>query len=366
MGERGEAGAVATAIQPARGYVVLLVDGLGSVGLQEHAASAQYLSSLAAVELTAGCPSTTVTSLTSLATGLPPGEHGLPGYTTWEPRLGEAVHWLRWHPVGAGEDLREVLPPEVVQPHPTAWEIAEAAGIATTVVNAPGFESTGLTRAAFRGGRYAGILADGDTIDVVATAADRGHRSLVYTYLPQLDLMGHVRGPGSAAWIAQLSLVDRFAALLAESLPSGVTLLITGDHGMVELDPGQVIDADGGTPVWADGSALRDGVVVIAGEPRMHHVHTASGALADVEQTWRSLLGDRAWVVSGDEAVDLGLFGPVVSPPSRGRIGDLVVFSRDRSAVVQSRRESRSSAMPGHHGSLTAPELLVPLLLDAR
>jgi hypothetical protein len=337
--------------------VVLLVDGLGSVDLAAHADAAPYLTSLPATELTAGFPSTTVTSLTSLATGLPAGEHGLPGYTTWEADRRQAVAWLGWHPVGSGDDLREELPPEQVQPHPTVWERAEAAGVATAVVNARRFEGTGLTRAAFRGGRYVGVLSDGDAAASVAAAADRGHRSLVYAYLPQLDLMGHVRGPGSDPWLAELSLVDGYAALLAERLPAGTTLLVTGDHGMVELDRNEVVDADGET----EGPVLREGVVAVAGEPRMRHVHAQPGAAGDVLAAWRSVVGARAWVGSGDEAVQRGLFGPVVTSAARARIGDVVAIARGGAAIVQSRRESRMSAMPGHHGSLTDRDVLVPL-----
>lgn len=357
-------------LTPTRAFVVLLVDGLGLVDIGRHADAAPYLSSLTSRELTAGCPSTTVTSLTSLGTGLPPGRHGLPGYTTWDPAVDAVVHWLRWHPADTGRDLREELPPEEVQPHPTIWELAEAAGVATTVVNSRWFEGSGLTRAAFRGGRYSGVMAEGDALAAITAAADRGHRSLVYGYLPQLDLMGHVHGPGTEPWRAQLAMVDRFVELLAARLPPQTTLLVTGDHGMMTLDPETVVDADGGDGRdgrdgrWQDGSRLRDGVTAIAGEARMRHVHAVAGAHGDVLATWRGLLGDRAWVVPGEVAIDAGLFGPEVDRPARSRIGDVVAFCRDRAAVVQSRRESRSSAMPGHHGSLTAGELLVPLLVD--
>ena len=161
-------------IEPGPRFVVLLVDGLGLVDLRGHADAAPYLASLPARELTAGFPSTTVTSLTSLATGLPAGQHGLPGYTTWEADRGQVVGWLGWRPTGSNEDLRELLPPEEVQPHPTAWERAEAAGVATAVVNSRQFEGSGLTRAAFRGGRYAAVMSDGDSVAAVVTAADRG------------------------------------------------------------------------------------------------------------------------------------------------------------------------------------------------
>jgi hypothetical protein len=151
-------------------------------------------------------------------------------------------------------------------------------------------------------------------------------------------------------------LVDRQVELLAARLPAGTTLLVTADHGMAHMPADETVDAD------AEGSPLRTGVVALAGEPRMRHVHTRPGAAGDVLATWQETLGERAWVLSGDDAVAAGLFGPVVTPVARQRIGDVLAIARDGLGVVQRRRESRLSSMPGHHGSLTDIELLVPLL----
>jgi hypothetical protein len=343
-------------LDAAQRVVVLLVDGLGLVSLREHAAAAPYLSAMRCRELTAGFPSTTVTSMASLGTGLPPGEHGMTGYTTYIEELDQAVNWLAWQPVGRSDDLRDRLVPEVVQSQPTMWQLAADAGVSTTVASARHFEGSGLTRAVFRGGSYAGVVTGGDSVATAAVAADRGHRSLVYCYISELDLIGHVRGPGTDAWVGQLALVDRQVELLASRLPAGTTLLVTADHGMALMPAAETEDAD------AEGSPLRSGVAGLAGEPRMRHVHARPGAAADVLATWREVLGDRAWVVSRDDAVEAGLFGPVVTPVARRRIGDVLAMSRGGLGVVQRRRESRLSSMPGHHGSLTDIELLVPLL----
>lgn len=343
-------------LAPAQRVVVMLVDGMGLVGLREHADAAPYLSSLACTELTAGFPSTTVTSLASLSTGVPAGQHAMTGYSTYVEEVDGAVNWLTWRPVGKKDDLRDRLVPEVVQPEPTVWQRAADAGVSVAIVSSKDFAGTGLTRAVFRGGGYCGVTTGGDAVAIAADASDRGHRSLVYAYVSELDLVGHVRGPGTDAWVAQLALVDRHVELLAERLPAGTTLLITADHGMAAMVQEETVDAD------AEGSPLRDGVLVLAGEPRMRHVHARPGAAADVLATWRSMLGDHAWVITGDEAVRAGLFGPIVTPLARQRIGDVLAIARDGLGVVQRRRESLSSSLPGHHGALTDVELLVPLL----
>jgi hypothetical protein len=336
--------------------VVLLVDGMGLLSLRDHAAAAPYLSSMDCTELTVGFPTTTSTSLASLSTGVPAGEHGFTGYTSYDDAVGDVVNWLAWQPVGRRDDLRDRLVPEVVQPLPTAWEQAADAGVSVTVASSRAFAGTGLTRAVFRGGRFDGVTTGGDAIAIAADAADHGFRSLVYAYIAELDFVGHVRGAGTDAWAAQLGLVDRQIEMLAERLPNGTTLLVTADHGMADMPAEATVDAD------ADGSPLRAGVVALAGEPRMRHVHCEPGARDDVLATWTELLGDQAWVITGDDAVASGLFGPVVTPSARRKIGDVLMMSRGDLGVVQRKRESRLSSMPGHHGSLTDRELLVPLL----
>jgi hypothetical protein len=336
--------------------VVVLIDGMGLVGLRNRADAAPFLSSMTCRELTAGFPSTTVTSLASLSTGLPAGEHGMTGYSSYVAEVGEPVNWLSWRQVSGKDDLREVLEPEEVQSRTTVWQQAADAGVAVTIASSRDFEGTGLTRAVFRGGGFRGVTTGGDMVALAADAADRGHRSLVYSYASELDFVGHVRGPASDSWTAQLSLMDRRIELMAQRLPAGTTLFVTADHGMTDVPAEQTVDAD------EDGSPLREGVIAIAGEPRMRHVHARAGAEADVLATWRSVLGDRAWVLDADTAITTGLFGATVTPAARNRIGDVVAISKGGLGIVQRRRESRLSALPGHHGALTDDELLVPLL----
>lgn len=338
---------------------VFLVDGLGWVQLQRHADAAPFLATLAGRPIPAGFPATTVASLSSLGTGLASGEHGLTGYTSYVDDVDAVVNWLAWKSVGAGEDLRDRLVPEVLQPRPTVWERASAAGIATTLCTFDNFAGSGLTRAALRGGRWGGTLAEGDAVARAIEASNHGFRSLVYVYVSALDLVGHMRGPDTEAWREQLAVVDRLAERLAAGLPPETTLVVTADHGMVHVPEDAKLDADA-LPQF------RDGVAALAGEPRARYVHCVAGAATDVLQRWRELLGEQWWVGSRDDAIGVGLFGPSINGAAARRIGDVVAVSLGSAGVVERRRLPRLAAMPGQHGSVTDEELLVPLLVSRR
>jgi hypothetical protein len=77
------------------------------------------------------------------------------------------------------------------------------------------------------------------------------------------------------------------------------------------------------------------------------------------------VLGDAAWVVERDEAVAQGWFGPV-PPVHAGRIGDVVAACRGTYAVLASHDEPEIvSRLVAHHGSFTAVEMTIPLLVAA-
>lgn len=341
-----------------RKVCLLLIDGLGWEQLRAHADVAPFLSSLVpgSVPITAGFPSTTATSITAIGTGLPPGEHGMVGYSFTTPDH-ELINALSWT-TRRGEawvDLREEFPPEQAQPAPTLFDRAVTAGVTVRLVTQHQFQGSGLTRAALRGGEFTGVLALGDLASGAVQSMRAGERVFCYAYHADLDLLGHFYGPGSDPWRMQLGHVDRLAATIAEALPSDAMLVVTADHGMVWVDEEDRVDFDT-DPV------LRAGVRLLGGEARARHVYTEPGAAEDVLAAWRDMLGARAWILSRDEAVAAGWFGPKVADHVRNRIGDLVVAGKNSSVIVRSEAEPRPTIFRGHHGSLTAEEQLVPVL----
>jgi hypothetical protein len=346
-------------VEPLRRACLLVVDGLGWELLLANRRAAPTVAAAAerGRPVTTGFPATTVSSLASIGTGLSPGRHGLVGYTIALPGMERAFNCLRWSPYGLGgsRDLRDRVVPERIQPEPTAFEAAEADGIEVTLVGAGEYAASGFTRAALRGGGYWRTHSLGDQAAGAVAGLGRGRRSLVYLYHPDLDRTGHVRGATSDAWRMELAHVDRLVGHIAERLPGDAALFVTGDHGMVDLRPTQLVDL-------ADRPELADGVRLLSGEARARHVHTRKGAAADVLAAWRGLLGHEMWVLPGEEAVAAGWFGPEVTDDARSRIGDVVAAASGPIGVVQREVDPTAPLLTGHHGSFTPAEQLVPFL----
>ncbi|AKK27984.1 alkaline phosphatase family protein [Mycobacterium sp. EPa45] len=339
--------------RPVAGGCVLLIDGLGAELLDTYADDAPVLAGLRGRTLHVGFPSTTAAGLAAVGTGLASGGHGLVGLSFRLPEVG-IINALRWRPHPWGDDARELAIPEEIQPLSTTFERATSAGMAVSVVSGAEFTGSGLTRAVLRGGRYVGVIGLGDLAAEVRTTIAGG--GFCYGYHGDLDLMGHLYGPGSPAWRLELRQVDRLVESVVESLPAGGLLAVVADHGMVAVDGSATVDLDAATDLLED-------VVAIGGEARARHVYVRDGAAADVLATWRETLADHAWVVSRDEAIAAGWFGDGVDDRVRPRIGDLVAATRDRAALVRRTAEPMESSLIGQHGSLTSAEQQVPLLL---
>ncbi|MFC7583175.1 alkaline phosphatase family protein [Nonomuraea antimicrobica] len=285
----------ALALEPADRVCLFLVDGLGAELLSAHPETAPFLSALQSRTITAGFPATTVTSLCSLGTGLTPGEHGMVGLMLAVPGTGHLFNCLRWTLPGG-----RTIDPDEWQPAPTVYERAAGAGVESVYVAPAEFEGTGLTRAVYRGVRY----VPADTVDErVARVHEalRERRAHVTVYYGDLDAAGHMTGWGSEEWLRQLAVVDDMARRLAEGLPPGAALYVTADHGMINAT--EKIDAE-------TVPELTEGVALLGGEARARHVYTRPGAGKQVLEAWRETLGGKAWVVSRQEAVESGWFGP--------------------------------------------------------
>lgn len=334
-------------LAPTERVCVVLIDGLGFENLTERGGHAPFMRSLLADggELTCGFPSTTAVSMGIFGTGTGPGRTGLLGYTVRNPHTGAIANMVSW---------TELPAPEDVQREETLFEAMTAAGVAVTTVGPARFAQSGMTRAALRGGKYWNAESLADRVD--AAAYELISPGMVYLYWGDVDKIGHHEGPSSWQWGDALEAADREIARLARSLPPGTRLIITADHGMVDVDFSRRWDV-------ASVTGLSEGVKVVAGEPRAVHVYSrkASGAEA-VAARWRDVLGDGALVATRAEVIDAGWLGPVADHVAP-YIGDVVVAVAGAGTIVDSRTQSAASlGLRGVHGSLTPREMRIPYL----
>ena len=323
----------------ARSSVVILVDGLGAELLQGRKAYAPNLrQGLPDTVIARTClPSTTAAALTSFSTGALPARTNMVGYSV--VRRGTVMNLLNFAEGVDGADW---------QPVPTYYERLRSADLPVALITTPRFAGTGLTRAAFRGTDFYGYTGLSERLAQALRLATVSP-SLTLVYWSAVDHAGHRYGPNSSQWLDELEHLDREVGLFLQRVPADTRVVLTADHGMVEV-----------ARRWdlADTPALARGVVQIAGEGRAVHVHAELGEAESVRRRWASFLGDQADVLAPPQ-YQLALGGG----PGNQLVGDALVFLRGRDVVVDSRVQSASAvAQRGVHGSLTSAELDVPIM----
>jgi hypothetical protein len=340
-------------VQPARTVVVLLVDGLGETLLAERGGHAPFLRSLrsgpASTVLGSGFPSTTATSMGMLGTGLLPGAHGLVGLDVLDPDRDRLFNELLWDPE---------VDPRRWQPSQTVFEKVAATGKEVIRIGPGFFDGSGLTEAVQRGGKFVAAQSLEDRVNAALDAVRAAKSGLVYVYWGDLDKSGHEYGCGSWRWIEELERIDSFVHRLADGLPADTLLMITADHGMVDVPFENRIDL-------AVEPELSTGIRHLGGEPRSVQLYCEPGATADVAAAWRERLGAQMTVMTRAEVVSGGWFGPVAEHVLP-RIGDVVTSAVGAMAVVDSRQtRPQILRLIGLHGARTREETLIPLLVHA-
>lgn len=341
------------ALAPARRTCLLLVDGLGAHGLARYGDQFPIFAQLNNHgELASHFPTTTVTNLTSLGTGVEPGVHGMLGYTVKVPGSGtpgRLLNALKWD---------EKVDPLIWQRTPTLFERARDAGLNVSTVGDKRYADTGFTQASLRGATY---LAANHIPEMVSAAksALAEPNSFVYVYTNILDHAGHNFGEGSEQWLIALKTVADLVTRLVNELPRNARFYLTADHGMVNA--GEKI-------ILGESNPLMNNVTLVGGEPRMRHIYLESGSENEAVATWREYLGDRAMVYTKRDAIAAGLFGgnvsdvSDVSDASVDRIGDLLAIAHYDYVLIDPARSVQESSIIGQHGGLTPEERDIPLL----
>ena len=323
------------------GQVVLLVlDGLGWEQLQARRHLAPTLASLVGGPITSVAPSTTATALTSIATGMTPGEHGVVGYRVAVDH--QVLNILRW--TTADGDARKRIDPKGFQPHPAFCSQRPC------IVTKAEFVTSGFSGAHLDAVRFNGYRVP-STMVVELRRALRAGEPFVYAYYDGIDKVAHEYGLAEH-YDAELVAVDRLVADVLSELPRDAALVITADHGQVDV-------GDRLVELHSDVAGL---VSFQSGEGRFRWLHARPGRADALAEACEAHHADTAWVRTREQTIDEGWWGPEVSDAAHQRLGDVALVAREPVSYTDS-ADTGPFHLIGRHGSLTAAEMYVPLLV---
>lgn len=334
-------------------FVLIVVDGLGWHALHDRGGHAPNLSRLAresANPIQTVVPSTTGAALTSIVTGVLPGEHGLVGYRIRHPRLGLVTTLSQWQHIQVADEWQTATP---------VFARARQAGIPSYAIGRSAQEGSGLSRAILGGASYVARDRMEQRFQVAGELVRRG--GFVYLYVDELDRVGHRDGWRGESWTNALERLDRQLGEFLRGIPQGVGVALTADHGMLDCDARKHLLLDGD----ADVAPLMREFELVGGEPRLRYLYLRAGGdvaarAVQLGERVQRALGERAWVFTRDEACAAGFYGSLRDGVA-DRIGDVIVAARGENCFYTGTDDALSRQMRGQHGSFTAQERDVPL-----
>ncbi len=314
-------------------YVLVLFDGLGIAQL-DHPEAGVFRSSLA-TSLEAPFPTTTPVSLSTVATALSPSRHGQVAHLTWYPDLDLVVNTLKWVTLAGDHvsyDFAGLLP------RPNLWERLRLAGIEPITVQPADFQTSPLTRSLYRGARFEGAWDAEDLVEATVTLAGTPGR-LIFTYVPFVDVAGHVSGLGSDEFASAMKTAANIWHGIGSRLPPDAALLGTADHGLMEVSE-------------SDKIMVRDprfDTLRYAGDPRGVHL-------------WgdRALMDELAGSVGGELVDPVSWLGPDPTAKTLSHMGERLLLAPRGKVILPRGFDKRLHC---YHGGLTAEEVDIPLLV---
>lgn len=361
-------------LKGSRKLVVLLVDALGYLPLVRQMAldDALCLNDLARQgrfsPLTSIFPSTTSATLSTLHTGLPPSGHGVTGYRMYLPERGFVANMIRLSPEAderSNQLLREPGDGRALLGVPTVHRRLTKGGIPSFCL---------IEKSIFRSGLSQMLYADATEVVPFINSSDmfvQVRRLLqtdpdapacIWAYWGALDTIQHDYGTWGEAPTAEVrnlaySLRMELLDPMRRSKGCRATLMLTADHGHIHVAEEDILPVN-------KFPKLKDALAVPpTGTTRSPCLHLRNGATDTLKKYLKRALDGRAMVLSSEEALAAGLWGPGrAREEAPGRVGDLLLLMQGSRALFYPYKKGvRPSALVGGmHGGLREEEMLIP------
>lgn len=323
---------------------LVLLDAFGLRFLERHA-DHPLVRRLDVTPLRTQDPSTTTAHIPTLHFGMPVSEHGLYEWNLYEPSLDAVIVPFLFARAGdpPGALLAEGFDVGALSPGRSLYRELEEHGIRSATYGPDRIAGSPFGTIALDGSSTHpfGDLATGAR-DLAAAMADPEGPHYATLYWDLIDATGHVHGPSSAQFDAAIR--DALDALEPLTRLEGVTVLLTADHGQVDVAPDRVDYLD---ELWPElASHLTQPMP--AGSARDVFLHVREPGTVIEELSAR--LGDRADVRPAASLFDH------VGERLAARLADVVVLPADGREAWLRGAAGVETRFRGHHGGLHPDE----------
>ena len=358
---------------------LILIDTLGYLSFKKNRRYFPLPQQTLISPLTTIFPSTTTAVLSTLSTGLLPQEHGLFEWRLYIPQIGDIIKTLPFcftnsHQQDQLADLG-FDPDQVFFKKPTIYQKLAQKGIPSFAFSHQSYYKSAFAKITLNGAKtipFADLAELFTALKQTATKITNKYpKTFTYVYIDYLDYTGHRHGPKSDYFkteLAQIALMIKrfFLQPLRENsqLKSKSLVIITTDHGQVQINPRETIYLNRFRKL-TNSLKLKPNQepITATGGPRDVFLHLKKGHQDKIIAYLKKKLASQASVYSSAEALENGWFGNRRSSQKfLERLGEVLILPQDNLTVWLNSDGEKKIDKLGHHGGLTAEEMLVPLI----
>jgi len=339
--------------------IIFLIDGMGYKKFNEINKKIGYEYVLKASSV---FPTTTVAAVTSWFTGRTPKEHGLLGYILYLREIGAITNMIEHSYPGVEGGIFSGLIKRRIHRLENVFDILKDKGLYGGVLTHSTIANSGLSYLIHRNGHIMSYFYMGDLLATLKKRLSEDWKGLLYVYWGYLDGLGHKKGPDSEAYEIEMErLLLELKRFASENLPNDTLLVITSDHGMIQIPSANNYFIKSTDPFNRLLSSPP------GGEMRMMYFYLSRKSNFELlKRYFEENFPEKSEFIPSNEAVEMGLFGRGRAHPELyNRIGDVIMVAKDNYAFtyLYSGGEERLNGM---HGGLTEEELYVPVVFVRR
>lgn len=360
--------------------VLLYLDGFGWRFVESFLKRSPLLQRIGAegilTPITSQFPSTTAAHVTAIHTGLPVGQSGVFEWQYYEPTLDAVIASLLFSFAGDKQrDTLKTIGVDAAQLYPkqTLYNELKRHGVRSTVLQHRAYTPSTYSNIVLKGAKVIPYATLPEALVLLRRLLSKQTGPAYHVlYFDNVDDICHRHGPGSvyaeAETDALLTLLDRFLFQALEPTVHRTLFVLTSDHGQVEVSPKTAVYLNQDRRFEGFDRFLRKNaqgkLLAPAGSPRDFFLYVQEEYLEEALTFFSDRLEGTAVVRRVSDLISEGYFGPLpCSDVFLSRVGNLVILPYAGESVWWYEKDRFQQRFFGHHGGLTAQEIVIPLML---
>lgn len=362
-----------------RKVILFFIDAFGWRFFAKYAEKYEFLKTVlkygVVSKLTSQFPSTTSAHVTCVHTGLNVGQSGVYEWNYYEPLVDEVITPLLFSYAGDKERdslKRSGISSEAFYPRQTFYRRLQKQGIRSYIFQNEAYTPSTYSDIVYRGA----TVVPYRTLSAVLTQlgelviSEKTSPAYYFLYFDKIDAICHLYGPHSRQFEVAvdtfLTAMDAIFYKMVHGNTSDTLLMLTADHGQIEVDPKRTFYLNR----YAPGierylrTNQRGNFLVPAGSARDMFLYVREDALDEAVAFLQKQLAGRAEIYPTRTLTEQNFFGSQpLSKDFLQRAGNLVILPYAYETVWWHEERKFDMHFLGHHGGLTPEEMEIPLLI---